>query len=76
MRLNSEGAAVAEPSSKGRATVLACPKCATVLFENGDGGAPQLLCAHGHGYAPEELIPGIAEDLQGLLPELVEALAD
>lgn len=67
---------MAEPSSKGRATLLACPKCATVLYEHDDAGAPQLLCAYGHGYAPEELIPGIAEDLQGVLPELVDALAE
>jgi len=67
---------MAEPSSKGRATVLACPKCATVLYENEDAGAPQLLCARGHGYAPEELFPGIAEDLQSVLPELVDALTE
>ena len=67
---------MAEPSSRGRATVLACPKCATVLYENEDSAALQLHCVYGHCYAPEELIPGIAEDLQGVLPELVDVLAE
>jgi hypothetical protein len=63
---------VAEPTSLGRATVLACPQCAEPLYEVEEG--PRFHCVNGHGYRPEELCPGIANDLEGLLPALVDAL--
>jgi hypothetical protein len=67
---------VAEPIDKGRVTVLACPQCAAPLYEVEQGDALRFRCADGHAYAPDELCPGIADDLEGLLPELVGALTD
>lgn len=65
---------MAEPNSMERATVLACPQCANVLYEVEEGGAARFRCAYGHAYAPDELFPKIAEDLEGLLPDVVDAL--
>ncbi len=65
-----------EPASMGRATVLTCPQCAEPLYEVEQGGALPFRCASGHAYAPDALCPGIADDLQGLLLELVGALTD
>lgn len=63
---------MAEQTSMGRATVLACPQCECPLNEVEEGA--RFRCANGHGYRPEELCPGIADDLEGLLPALVDAL--
>jgi hypothetical protein len=63
---------MAEPIAKERATVLACPQCAEPLYEAEHGAG--LRCVNGHAYRPDELCPGIAEDLQDLLPTLVDAL--
>lgn len=65
---------MAEPANKWRATVLACPNCGSALYEVREGGALPFRCAHGHGYAPDEMCPGIADDLQGVLPDVVDAL--
>ncbi len=59
---------------QGQATVLVCPQCAGALYEAREGGVLRFRCAQGHGYAPEEICPGIADDLQGLLPDVVGAL--
>ena len=67
---------MAEPNRMGRATVLACPKCASVLYETVEGGAPRFRCVHGHAYKPDELVPKIAEDLEGLLPDVIGALTE
>ena len=65
---------MADLSSMGRATVLACPQCATVLYEVEEDGVARFRCAYGHAYGPDELFPKIAEDLEGLLPDVVDAL--
>ncbi len=67
---------MAEPIDKGRVTVLACPQCAASLYEVEQDDAVRFRCADGHSYEPNELCPGIADDLEGLLPELVDALTD
>ena len=65
---------MAEPRSLGRATVLGCPHCANVLYEVEEAGVARFCCAHGHTYRPDELFPKIAEDLEGVLPDVLAAL--
>ena len=65
---------MAEPRSLGRETVLGCPQCANVLYEVEGAGVARFCCAHGHTYGPDELFPKIAEDLEGLLPDVLAAL--
>jgi uncharacterized protein YbaR (Trm112 family) len=67
---------VAESTDGGRVTVLACPQCTGPLYEVEQDGALRFCCADGHAFEPNELCPGIADDLEGLLPELVEVLTD
>jgi uncharacterized protein YbaR (Trm112 family) len=67
---------VAELISMGRTTVLACPQCESPLYEIEEAGSPRFCCAAGHNYAPDEVCPGIADDLEALLPELIDALRD
>jgi len=66
---------VTEPTG-GRATVLACPQCENPLYEVEKAGDLRFRCAAGHAFAPDEICPGVADDLEGLLPELVGALTD
>ncbi|MEJ2378904.1 MAG: hypothetical protein P8Y53_00590 [Pseudolabrys sp.] len=63
-----------EPADKRRATVLGCPTCGSALYELGERDGSRFRCPHGHGYTPEEICPGIAYDLQDLLPDVVDAL--
>jgi hypothetical protein len=56
--------------------VLACPKRGWPLYEAQEAGGLRFRCASGHGYEPDALCPGIADDLAVLLPELLGALTD
>lgn len=65
---------MAESISTGRATVLACPQCEIPLYEVEEAGSPRFCCAAGHNFTPDEVCPGIAGDLEAVLPELIDAL--
>jgi hypothetical protein len=56
--------------------VFACPQCERPLYEVEEGGAARFRCDRGHTCAPDALCPGLAADLEGILPDLVGALID
>ncbi len=58
----------------GAATMMACPKCSSVLYEITDGETSQFLCETGHSYSLDDVCPGIEGILGGLLITSIGAL--
>lgn len=61
--------------TRGRVTIMACPKCANLLHEIEDRGRLYLLCCGGHRYAYDDICPGIERTLRSCLADALRTLA-
>jgi hypothetical protein len=62
------------PSFIGRETVFGCPKCNGILYEVAGAEPVQFRCQQGHTITLDEMCPGVADSLRGMLASAVGAL--
>ncbi len=64
-----------EKTTRGRPTVLMCPRCNSMFYECTDGDGMRFCCQAGHEYAAEQLSPGVEENLRHAWANVVRTLA-
>jgi uncharacterized protein YbaR (Trm112 family) len=63
------------PSLDGvRLTVFGCPVCRTSLYEVTEGETSHLRCVEGHSFSFDDVCPGLAGGLGGLLKNAIDVL--
>jgi hypothetical protein len=58
----------------GRETILGCPQCNGVLYEEQGAESARFRCRRGHVVTLDEILPGAEFTLKGMLSDAVDAL--
>jgi two-component system chemotaxis response regulator CheB len=62
------------PIREGRPSVYSCPDCGGTLWEIGNEAVLHFRCRVGHAYAPEALVEGQTDNIEGALWSALRAL--